>query len=34
VEQIAENMKIGAIGGAEYQKHENTSFHVFCTLLH
>jgi hypothetical protein len=23
VEQIAENMKIGAIGGAEYRKHKN-----------
>jgi hypothetical protein len=35
VEQIAENMKIGAIGGAEYRySTDDTSFYVFGTLLH
>jgi hypothetical protein len=40
VEQIAENMKIGAIVGAEYRKMktggstDDTSFYVFDILLH
>jgi hypothetical protein len=32
VEQSIENMKTGAIGGAEYLK-DDTSFHVFGTLF-
>jgi hypothetical protein len=46
VEQSIENMKTGAIGGAEYLKHKNcfhfsvlcstdgTNFHVFGNLFH